>query len=150
MEAREIQKDELDKLLEFYLLHLYDVKDEPMPDQSIVESIWSTIIESENLAALGVFDKGALMASCSIAVIPNLTRGCRPYAVIENIATHRQNRRSGYGRANLEFAADFARRLGCYKAMFMTGHLNEKIKKFCESVGFTSGVKNAYIKRWEY
>lgn len=149
MEAREIRRDELDQLLEFYDLHLWDVKDDPLPDRNIVEDTWDAIIESHNHAALGVFDKGGLMASCSIAVIPNLTRGCRPYALIEHIATHRQNRRKGYASAMLEFASDYARERGCYKVMFMTGHLSEKIKKFCHSVGFESGVKNAYIKRWK-
>ncbi len=150
MEAREIKKDELGQLLEFYDLHLWDVKDDPLPDDTIVQGVWETIIKSPNLAALGVFDKDLLMASCSIAIIPNLTRGCRPYALIEHIATHRQNRRKGYASAMLDFASDFAKEKGCYKVMFMTGHLSDKIKKFCQASGFESGVKNAYIKRWEF
>ncbi len=149
METREIKKEELDQLLEFYLLHLYDIKDEPIPDQKILKNTWKDIIESKNFAVLGVFDNGILMSSCSIAIVPNLTRGCRPYALIENIATHRQNRRKGYGRVNLEFAAAYAKEKGCYKAMFMTGHLNENIEKFCQAIGFIAGVKKAYIRRWE-
>ncbi len=150
MEAREIREDELDQLLEFYLLHLYDVKDDAFADQKIVDQVWNKIQASDDFAILGVFDKGLLMASCSITIIPNLTRGCRPYALIENIATHRKHRREGYGRVSLLNAAEFAEERGCYKAMFMTGHLNEKVKQFCISSGFSSGEKNAYIKRWEY
>jgi GNAT superfamily N-acetyltransferase len=149
METREIRKDELDQLLEFYDLHLWDVKDDPLPEKKIVDETWNSIIENHNLAALGVFDKGELMASCSIAVIPNLTRGCRPYALIEHIATHRQYRRKGYASAMLEYASQYARERGCYKVFFMTGHLSEKIRKFCHAAGFSSGVKNAYIRRWE-
>jgi len=150
MEAREIKESELDQLLEFYLLHLFDVKDDPLADQKVVNRIWNTIQTSENFAALGVFDKNILMASCSITIVPNLTRGCRPYALIENIATHRQYRRQGYGMANLLYATDYAKERGCYKAMFMTGHLNKKVEKFCKASGFNSGEKKAYIKRWEY
>lgn len=149
MEIREIKKDELNQLLEFYLLHLFDVEDEPLPDKEVVNKIWGKIQSSENFAALGVFDKNILMASCSITIIPNLTRGGRPYALIENIATHRKHRREGYGKANLEFAAEYAKNHGCYKAMFMTGHLNEKVEKFCRNSGFISGEKNAFIKRLE-
>ena len=150
MESREIKDSELDLLLEFYQLHLFDVKDEPLASQDIVKQIWNTIQTNENFAALGVFDKNILMASCSITIVPNLTRGCRPYALIENIATHRQYRREGYGKANLLYAADYAKERGCYKAMFMTGHLNTKVEKFSKASGFDAGEKKAYIKRWEY
>ncbi len=150
MEVREIREDELDQLLEFYLLHLYDVKDDPMADQKIVDQVWDTIQTSENFAVLGVFDKDKLMASCSITIAPNITRGCRSYALIENIATHRQHRREGYGKVILLYAADYAKERGCYKAMFMTGHLNTKVERFCEASGFNGEEKKAYIKRWEY
>ncbi|MCK5836865.1 MAG: GNAT family N-acetyltransferase [Desulfobacula sp.] len=150
MEAREIKKSELDQLLEFYQLHLYDVKDDPLADQTVVDQIWNTIQTSENFAVLGIFDKDLLMASCSITIVPNLTRGCRSYALIENIATHRQYRREGYGRANLSYAIEYAKERGCYKAMFMTGHLNTKVEKFCKATGFNGDEKKAYIKRWEY
>ena len=150
MEAREIKKDELGQLLEFYLLHLYDVKDEPMAEQKVVYEIWNTIQSSENFAVLGVFDNNILMASCSITIIPNLTRGCRPYALIENIATHRQYRRQGYGKAIMSYATEYAKKYGCYKAMFMSGHLNKKVDDFSEASGFNGKEKKAYIKRWEF
>lgn len=149
MEAREIRRDELDQLLEFYRLHLYDVKDEPLAGQDVVDDIWNTIQESRNFAILGVFHNDILMASCSVTIVPNLTRGCRPYALIENIAAHRQHRREGYGSKVLSYATEYAGERGCYKAMFMTGHLNEKVEKFCRATGFDSGEKKAYIKRWE-
>ncbi|MBT3175805.1 MAG: GNAT family N-acetyltransferase [Desulfobacula sp.] len=150
MEVREIRKNELDQLLEFYLLHLYDVKDDPLADKKVVDQIWNTIQTSENFAVLGVFDKNILMASCSITIVPNLTRGCRSYALIENIATHRKHRREGYGKTILLYAADYAKERNCYKAMFMTGHLNTKVEQFCQATGFSGEDKKAYIKRWEY
>ena len=150
MEAREIKKTELDQLLEFYLLHLYDVKDDPLADKKVVDRIWETIQTSENFAVLGVFDKDKLMSSCSITIVPNLTRGCRSYALIENIATHRKHRREGYGKTILLYAADYAKKRNCYKAMFMTGHLNAKVEQFCKASGFSGEDKKAYIKRWEY
>lgn len=150
METRKIKNNELDQLLEFYQLHLYDVKDDPLADQTVVDQIWDTIQTSKNFAILGVFDKNLLMASCSITITPNLTRGCRPYALIENIATHRQYRREGYGKACLLYATEYAKEYGCYKAMFMTGHLNTKVTKFCKAAGFNGDEKKAYIKRWEY
>ena len=74
METRELQQEELDQLLEFHKLHLFDVQDEPLPDRSVVEKAWDQIQSSENVAILGVFDKGKLMSSCTITIVPNLTR----------------------------------------------------------------------------
>jgi len=50
-----------------------------------------------------------LVASCALAIIANLTRGARPYAVIENVVTHESYRRRGLGTAVLHHAVDLAR-----------------------------------------
>ncbi len=62
METRELRREELDQLLEFHKLHLFDVQDEPLPDRQVVEQVWEQIQSSENVAILGVFDKGLLMS----------------------------------------------------------------------------------------
>ena len=38
------------------------------------------------------------MSSCALSVVPNLTRGCQPYGVIENVVTHADYRGKGYGK----------------------------------------------------
>ena len=47
------------------------------------------------LRHFGLFDGEALIASCNLAVIPNLTRGGRSYGVIENVVTHARPPRPG-------------------------------------------------------
>jgi hypothetical protein len=47
-------------------------------------------------------------AACTITVIPNLTRACRPYALIENVVTDAAFRSRGWGRNVLSVALDLA------------------------------------------
>ena len=97
MEIREIKESELNKLLDLYL-HLHS-SDDPLPEPETVKTIWHEIQSNPNLKYFGLYDEGRLVSSCTISIIPNLTRGCRPYGVIENVVTHGDFRRKGYGRA---------------------------------------------------
>ena len=57
---------------------------------------------------------------CTVTVVPNLTRGCQPYGLIENVVTHAEHRQRGYGKAVLAEALALAWSQGCYKVMLMT------------------------------
>lgn len=78
-------------------------------------------------------------------MIPNLTRGCKPYAVIENVVTHSQHRQQGYGTAILKHALAYAWSVECYKVMLMTGRKDEATLRFYESAGFDRQSKQAFI-----
>lgn len=49
-----------------------------------------------------------LVATCTLIVIPNLTRGGAPYALIENMVTGATHRKRGYSKAVLSEAIDAA------------------------------------------
>lgn len=144
---RPLTHDDLDALLDlYYHLHANDV---PLPERNDVEQVWRTALAMPGSRYYGAFDDSTLVAACAITVIPNLTRGCRPYSVIENVVTHEDHRRRGWGRAVMTAALDFAWSQRCYKVMLLTGRKDESVWRFYESLGFDRHDKIAFVARSE-
>lgn len=88
----------------------------------------------------------ALVASCVLIVVPNLTRGGMAYGLIENVVTHSAHRNQGFGKSILDFATNAAWSAGCYKVMLMTGSKKPETLHFYSSAGFEQ-TKTAFGKR---
>ena len=145
MNIREIAPTELSELLRLYE-HLHRT-DDPLPPRANVEALWREIQSDPNTKYFGLYVTDRLIASCTIAIIRNLTRGCRPYGVIENVVTHAEFRRRGYGRRVLHHALAYAWSRDCYKVMLMTGRKDDATFRFYESVGFARDAKQAFLAR---
>ena len=144
-EIREAQVEDLPVLLELYL-HLHETT-VPDPESTAVQAMWRRIADDPwHRILLGCLD-GVPVSSCVLAVIPNLTRGPRPYALIENVVTAVGYRGNGYATKLLETAAELAWQADCYKIMLLTGSKNPAALEFYRRAGFNSGDKTAFI-RW--
>jgi GNAT superfamily N-acetyltransferase len=141
---RPAARDDLPGVLALYR-HLHP--DDPEVHSADAERAWSTILFS-GLTTLIVADTaGLLVSSCILAIIPNLSRGARPYGVIENVVTHRDHRRTGLGRDVLQAALDIAWKADCYKVMLATGSQRETTLRFYEGAGFRRGGKTYFEVR---
>ena len=88
-----------------------------------------------------------LVASCTLIVIPNLTRGGKPYALIENVVTDARHRGQGYGTRILRAAVAAAWEAGCYKVMLLTGSKQPSTLNFYENAGFEQTKTGFQIRR---
>jgi GNAT superfamily N-acetyltransferase len=143
MDIRTLLKDDLDQLLALY--EQLNPGDLPLPERSKVDAIWAHIQANPSYRYFGGFVGAELVSTCTLAVIPNLTRGCAPYGLIENVVTDAQHRNKGYGKRLLAHAVDSAWALGCYKVMLLTGRKDAATLRFYESAGFNSREKQAFI-----
>ncbi|UZQ85709.1 GNAT family N-acetyltransferase [Thermoclostridium stercorarium] len=143
MQIREARKGDLDGLQELYL-HLHETG--KLPETPELISLWNEILADENYHILVAEVEGRIVSSVTLVVIKNLTRGMRPYALIENVVTHKDYRRRGYATALMDKAMDIARDSGCYKVMLLTGAKDENTLRFYEKCGFNSKDKTAFIK----
>lgn len=139
--VRLAEESDLEAVLNLYL-HLHSPGDRPTP--AAAKAAWCKIMSTEaTLVVLAEIDTVSV-ASCCLAIIPNLTRGARPYAVIENVVTHSDYRRQGYGRQVLAYAVDLAREQSCYKVVLATGSKRASTLEFYEKAGFKQGLKTHF------
>ena len=141
---RELQTQDLDKLLRLYtFLH-----NNPIPERApAIDTLWQEILEDPRHHIIGAWQDGQLVSSCVCVVVPNLTHGQRPYALIENVVTDPAHRRHGFATACLEAACRIAQSVNCYKVMLLTGSKQESTLRFYENAGFNRHDKTAFI-RW--
>lgn len=133
--------NDLPSLLVLYAqLHPYD----PPLDPTHAALVWSRLIRSEETTVLVARLGDAVVGTCTLTVVPNLTRGGRAYAIIENVVTDAAERRRGIGRALLDAAVRRAWDVGCYKATLATGSKRSETIRFYESAGFVRGKKTHF------
>lgn len=145
MDIRRVEAAELDALLALYK-HLHP-DDQPLPARREVETVWQAIMANPSHRCFGLYSEAHLVASCGISLVANLTRGCRPFALIENVVTHAEYRGRGYGQALLAHALAFAWEQGCYKVMLMTSSQDPATLRFYQAAGFDLNAKQAFIAK---
>jgi GNAT superfamily N-acetyltransferase len=134
-------RDDLPGVLALYRhLHPEDAE----PDLAAAEPAWLALLSSALTSVIVADAAGLLVSSCTLAIIPNLTRKARPYGVIENVVTHPDYRRTGLGRGVLQTAVEAAWKANCYKVLLATGSKRESTLRFYENAGFSRGGKTYF------
>jgi GNAT superfamily N-acetyltransferase len=140
---RRITELELGSLLNLYrYLH---PDEHPSPDDPDMSRVWAEICADDKLHYFGTEIDGQLVSTCTLTIIPNLTRMGRPYGLIENVVTHPDYRKQGLGTQILRHALNIAWEQNCYKVMLMTGSKRESTLLFYEQAGFKRDIKTGFI-----
>lgn len=143
MDIEEARREDLAQLLELYTqLHGNAL---PRIDEKI-EALWNGILEDKNHRILVGRLDGRIVSSCVMLIVPNLTHGQRPYALIENVVTCEAHRNRGCATRLLDFAKGIATAHGCYKMMLMTGSKEAGTLRFYEKAGYNGTDKTAFIQ----
>jgi N-acetylglutamate synthase-like GNAT family acetyltransferase len=88
-----------------------------------------------------------LASSCTLIVIPNLTRAGQPYGLVENVVTHEAYRGRGFGKQLLQAAVEACWKADCYKVMLMTGSKKPSTLAFYASAGFEQNKTGFQVRR---
>jgi GNAT superfamily N-acetyltransferase len=146
LDIREIEKNDLEGLLKLY----NQLNNNPVPEiDERVLKIWEDILKDTNQHILvGVIDD-KIVTSCVLLIVSNLTRGQRPYGLVENVVTEATYRKKGYASEVLNFAKSIAQQQNCYKIMLMTGSKEDSTLRFYERAGYNRQDKTAFIQ-WVY
>ena len=140
---REITPRDFDGLMRLYM----QLHDNPFPEKDEKTlAVWQTICNDPNHHIIVAEEQGQIISSCVCVIIPNLTRGQRPYALIENVITDQAHRNQGYASTCLQYAKTIALQENCYKMMLLTGAKQESTLRFYEQSGYNRNDKTAMIQ----
>ena len=141
---RSLEQADLAALLELY--RDLNPADPPLALEDAT-SAWRQLSNYSGSAIFVGVRENVLVASCTLIVVPNLTRGGLPYALIENVVTSAKYRKQGHGAAVLKHAIAEAWKQGCYKVMLLTGSKNPATLKFYSDVGFEQNKTGFQIRQ---
>lgn len=138
--VREAAKTDLDGILALYS-QLYDKA--ITPDENIIFS-WEKLMSYDNIHMIAAEQNGVLISTCCCTIIPSITHNARPFALVEYVVTDKSHRRTGAGKACLDYAKQLAIKQNCYKIMLITGR--EAAHAFYKSCGYKSDGKTAFVQ----
>ena len=84
---------------------------------------------------LVVEEDGMVVGTMVLLIVPNLSHGGLPWALIENMVVDQQYRRQGIGRVMMEYAIDRAKETGCYKLQLLSNKKRPEAHQFYSSLG---------------
>ena len=144
IEIRAAGRSDIGPLLDLYRqLH----PDDPPLALPEAVTLWErSLLYPGSEILIGVKD-GEIVSTCALVVVPNLTRGGRPYALIENVVTASSQRKRGFGAAVMKAAIAAAWRQDCYKVMLLTGTNDPATLKFYHDAGFEQNKTGFQIRR---
>jgi len=141
---RHAGRDDLDALIALYeQLNPGDVA----ASRERLATLLDLIVASEHFAIVVATQHERVVATCYLNVIPNLTRGGAPYAIVENVVVDAALRGGGFGQQLVRFALAEAWRRGCYKALLQTGSRDPRVHRFYLACGFSASEKTGFVAR---
>lgn len=85
-------------------------------------------------------EDSVVVGTMVLLVVPNLSHGALPWAIVENMVVDQEYRRRGIGRVLMEYAIARARQAGCYKVQLFSHKKRRQAHKFYRSLGFETSA----------
>ena len=119
------------------LLHLYaQLNETPALLTEQHQDAFAAIQADPRQRLLVVELGGAVIANAALIVVPNLGRGGRPWAIIENVVVDEPARGGRVGEALMRYMIEEARAAGCYKVTLMSRKWRADAHRFYTRLGF--------------
>lgn len=132
--------DDLNAVQKLYS-QLYD-KEQPLTEQ--VTAQWQKLLSYDNIHMILTEQNNIPISTCCLTIIPSITHDARPFALIEYVVTDKPHRRTGAGKACLDYAKQLAIKQNCYKIMLITGR--PEAHDFYKACGYSAEGKTAFVQ----
>jgi ribosomal protein S18 acetylase RimI-like enzyme len=134
--VRPATPDDLAEILRLYR-QLTD-EDTPvlLPDSDRASSVLDAMAAQSGRQMLVAESGRQISGTADLLIVPNLTHGGAPWAVIENVVVDEGARRHGVGRALMADLVLRCTQAGCYKMQLLSNKRRTVAHEFYRSVGF--------------
>ena len=109
------------------------------------EAVWAETLAQAWIRIFVSDDHDRIAAICMLITAPNLLRGGKRHAFLENVVTHPECRGSGHGKAVVRAALDYAWAADCHHVLMQSGRTDARVHAFYEGLGFRPGLRVAYV-----
>ncbi len=83
---------------------------------------------------------GDVVGTAALYIIPNLSHGATPYALVENLVVNHKYRRKGIGKKLMEYTIVRARQEGCHRIELGSDKRREEAHRLYRSLGFEASA----------
>jgi GNAT superfamily N-acetyltransferase len=135
-------EDDLASLLELFSRSEVSAHVQPIER---ARAIWAETIASDAADVFVAVEGERVAATCMLITAPNLLRGGRRHGYLDNVVSHPDFRRGGYGRAVIEAALQAAWDKDCHHVMMQSGRQDPAVHRFYKDRGFLPGLRTAYV-----
>ena len=84
--------------------------------------------------------KGTVVGTIMLLIVPNLSHGASPWALVENMVIDAGYRRQGLGTMLMDYAVARAKEAGCYKIQLVSNKKRQDAYQFYCSSGFEASA----------
>ena len=141
-EARLAQPSDLEGLLDLFRASEVSAV---IDQEARAIRIWSETFACEGVAVFVSEGAGKIASTCMLITAPNLLRGGRAHAYLDNVVTRPELTGRGHGRAVVEAALAEAWARDCYHVLLQSGRKDARVHRFYEKCGFEPGHRIGYV-----
>ena len=86
-------------------------------------------------------DKGAVVGTVVLLIVPNLSHSALPWALVENMVVDSRYQQRGLGRLLMDYAIAHAKEAGCYKLTLSSDKKRLDAHQFYRLLGFEDSAQ---------
>jgi GNAT superfamily N-acetyltransferase len=85
-------------------------------------------------------EEGKVVGTMVLVILPGLSHGASPFAVVEYVVVDEAHRRRGIGKLLMDYVILRCKEAGCYKIMLTSDKRREQAHQFYRSLGFEASA----------
>ncbi len=135
--VRPATEQDMPRVLELYQ-ELTGEPHYPSPDKT--QPVFAEIVSMPGHELLVAEEDGVVVGTMVLLIVPNLSHGALPWAMVENMVVDGRYRRKRIGRLLVEYAIARARQAGCYKVQLLSNKKRHEAHQFYQDLGFEASA----------